>query len=179
MSCNHSFWTHDGLCYFCRKETKWKDITLADGCAVPACGICYAMMVKGRKLAQERGYYDPKRMGGDRMVKAEIIEDEYFNGEYASTNDIRSVKFVSEPDYVTGNYGTKLEGNIKCPVEGKKNPHIWTLNKTNNNILGKVLGLDTSKWMNIDIPIDATMGSNQKYQVIINEARLRKVISEE
>jgi len=36
---------------------------------VPACGVCYVMMEKNRKIAQERGLYDPKRSGGDKMSK--------------------------------------------------------------------------------------------------------------
>jgi len=41
---------------------------LADGCMVPACGDCFALIEKGKKIAEERGLYDPNKIrGGDRM----------------------------------------------------------------------------------------------------------------
>ncbi len=67
--CNHYFWNQKKTCYFCNLKLTWKEIQLADGCYVPICGVCFARMEKGKKLAQERGLYDPSKIprGGDRM----------------------------------------------------------------------------------------------------------------
>jgi len=58
MSC-HSSISHD-TCYMC-KGKPFSRLTLADGCSVPICSVCDDRMTEGKKLAQERGLYDPSR----------------------------------------------------------------------------------------------------------------------
>ena len=61
LNCNHAYWSAKPTCYFCNKKPKWKNVTLADGCVVPACGECFADIEKSCKIAESRGLYTPKR----------------------------------------------------------------------------------------------------------------------
>ena len=68
-------WSKRDICYFCNSKLRWTDITLADGCTVPACGDCFAGIEKGKKIAEQRGFYDPNKIRGGDKMKVEVTED--------------------------------------------------------------------------------------------------------
>ena len=173
MSCNHHFWSLKKTCYFCNHNLRWRDITLADGCDVPACGICFAYVVKGRKLAEERGYYDPLRLpvsnkvqpqdgeqvgiDNGRHVSMAIIPDveesdgvPYIGKKLFTDKNVRKIKIISEFKMEECNY----QGNITVKPVGMVETGIpdpkeakWQMNKATQKYFKEKYGGDSSKWI--------------------------------
>jgi len=150
-------WSIRKTCYFCNKNKRWKDVTLADGCMLPACGDCFAWIVKGRKIAEERGHYDPNRKirGGDRMK----VEKGNTGGNTLKVADviekkITSLKITDEGYMKT--YDGEKEGDksstklvIGVSYENKRDgdPTEWSMNNKSRNALIDIWGDDTETWI--------------------------------
>ena len=92
MRCSHHAWQRNGTCYFCNSNQGWKDVSLADGCTVPACAGCFSIVAKGRKPARERGHYNDANSirGGDSM-KAERRSE---GGNYLKVAEVEARKIM-------------------------------------------------------------------------------------
>lgn len=118
------------------------------------------------------------------MVKAEKTESKFFKGQTAYENGITEIIFVTEPDYVEATFTVdgkdkttkRLEGEINYEGYSEGKPNVLSLNDTSANILIDVLGDDTKQWMGKKIPINASLGNNKKYQLLVDGVRLKKIV---
>ena len=172
------------MCYFCNKEKKWKDVTLADGCAVPACGVCYSMMEKGRKLAQERGYYDHNKMGGDRMTKVERKSEggNYLKHKFVTEEGITALKIENAGDDVVftntnkkGEEVTVHKWQLEVSYDGQKekDPNVWTMNNTSFNACLDLFGDETEKWIGKTVEITIG-GEGEMKHIKVDTVRSKK-----
>ncbi len=179
--CSHYLWNRDGLCYFCRKEKKWKDITLADGCTVPACGECYTMIEKGKKLAEERGLYDPNKIrGGDRMkVEKGNTGGNNLKVEFVHEKKITSLKIKDEGEMVT--YEAKKEGDspstklvigVSYHDQSDGDPNKWSMNNKSRNALIDIWGDDTTDWVGKTAEI-STSGEGEFRHIVVDTLRTK------
>lgn len=185
MSCSHHCWPAH-ICYFC-KGKPWKTTTLADGCAVPICTVCYPKIEQGKKLAQERVYYDPSRLSNSRDIqpqdggygntgastmKAEkhseggnflkvknVVDDKIT--ELKIVGEVKTVEFEKEKD---GKKVTVTKYQAEISYEGMKDdsPNIWTMNHPSSNALIDTWGDDTDNWKDKVIPL--TIAGDGEYK---------------
>ncbi len=181
MSCNHYIWNRDGLCYFCRKKIRWKDVILADGCTVPACGECFTGIENGKKIAEERGLYDPnKTRGGDRMkVEKGSTGGNNLKVDFVIEKKITSLKITDEGEMVT--YQPKTESEkpstklvIGVNYDGKKDgdPDKWSLNNKSRNALIDIWGDDTSDWVGKTAEISIS-GEGEYKHIVVDTLRTK------
>ncbi len=148
---------------------------LADGCYVPACGVCYCVMEKGKKLAQERGVYDPNKIrGGDKMkVEKGNIGGNNIKVEFIQERKITSLKITDEGEMVT--YEAKKEGDkastklvvgVSYENQGKEDPSKWSLNNKSRNALIDIWGDDTENWIGKTAEITITGDGDYKHIVV-------------
>lgn len=173
MSCLHRIWP-TLQCYFCKSEKPWKKYILADGCAVPICAVCYPMIETGKKLAQERGHYDPKRMGGDNMQ----IEKGNIGGNTLKVADVvekklTKLKITNEGEmktYDAEKAGDKTTAKLVIGIfyEGQKDgdPINWSMNNKSRNALIDVWGDETSKWVGKEAEISISGEGEYKHIVV-------------
>ena len=179
-------WSQRSTCYFCNKKLRWKDITLADGCQVPACGDCYSMVVKGRKIAEERGLYDPNKIrGGESMTKVERKSEGagFLNREFVEENGITALKIESEGENVTFENKNKKTGEMKsvhkwqvqASFDGQKenDPNVWTMNNTSFNSCIDLFGDDTKNWIGKSVEITIG-GEGEMRHIKIDMLRTKK-----
>ena len=181
MSCNHYIWNRDGLCYFCRKKKRWTDVILADGCTVPACGDCFAMVEKGKKIAEERGLYDPNKIrGGDRMkVEKGSTGGNNLKVEFIQEHKITSLKVTDEGEMVTyeakkegESSSTKLVVGVSYEGQGKEDPAKWSLNNKSRNALIDIWGDDTANWVGKTAEISLS-GDGEYKHIIVDTLRTK------
>lgn len=152
---------------------------MADGCYVPACGVCHSMIEKGRKLAQERGYYDASKIarinenGGDRMkVEKGNTGGNNLKVEFVQQRKISSLKITDEGEMVTyeaKNDGekssTKLVLGVSYDGMRKEDPQKWSLNNKSRNALIDVWEDDTAEWVGKTAEI--TISGDGEYKHIL------------
>ena len=176
MACNHHLSNRDGLCYFCRKKKRWIDTLLADGCYVPVCGDCFAGIEKGKKIAEERGLYDPnKNVGGGDFMK---VEKGNTGGNTLKVTDviekkITSLKITDEGTMKT--YEAEKEGDksttklvIGVSYEGQKegDPKLWSMNNKSRNALIDIWRDDTANWITKVAEISISGDGEYKHIVV-------------
>jgi len=94
---------------------------LADGCMVPACGVCWIMMENHKKVAQERGLYDTSKItrntirGGDYMTKVERKSEggNYLKHKFVTEEGITSLKIENSGNDVEFSNTDKKSGEEK------------------------------------------------------------------
>jgi len=179
--CNHSFWKRDGLCYFCRRKKRWQDIQLADGCYVPACGDCHAGIIKGRKLAEERGFYDANKIrGGDRMKVekgntggntlkvADVVEKKLTKLKITDEGEMKTYEGEKDGDKST----TKLIIGISYEGQKKGDPDRWSMNNKSRNSLIDIYGDDTEDWIGKEPEIQL-QGTGEYRHIVIDTLRTK------
>jgi len=179
--CNHYFWSRKKTCYFCNLKLRWIDIQLADGCYVPACGVCHAMIEKGRKLAEERGFYDPNKIrGGDRMkVEKGNTGGNNIKVEFVHEKKITSLKIEDEGEMVT--YEAKKEGDspstklvigVSYNDQSDGDPNKWSMNNKSRNALIDIWGDDTANWVGKIAEI-STSGEGEFKHIVVDTLRTK------
>lgn len=167
-SCNHQEWSRKPTCYFCIHKLKWKNIQLADGCYVPVCGDCYAGIVKGRKIAEERGLYDPNRTirggdsmkvekgntGGNTLKVADVVEKKITSLKITDEGEMRTYEAEKEGDKSS----TKLVIGVLYEGMTDTDPHQWSMNNKSRNALIDIWGDDTTEWVGktVEIQLEGT-----------------------
>ena len=157
-------------------------ITLVDGCSVPACGICHADVMKGRKIAEERGFYDPNKKvrGGDRMKVAKgNTGGSNLKVEFIQENKITSLKITDEGEMVTYDArkegdtpSTKLVMGVSYEGQGKEDPQKWSLNNKSRNALIDIWGDDTADWKGKTAEI-AISGDGDYKHIVVDSLRTK------
>ena len=150
-------WSKKPTCYFCNLKLRWKDITLADGCTVPACGECFVRMEEGKKIAEERGSYDTNRSirGGDRMkIEKGSTGGNNLKVDFVTEKKITSLKIIDEGEMVTyqpkndsEKASTKLVVGVNYDGKSDGDPDKWSLNNKSRNALIDIWGDDTTDWV--------------------------------
>jgi len=179
--CNHYFWSQKKTCYFCNLKLRWKDIQLADGCYVPACGECFARMEKGKKIAQERGLYDPNQVrGGDRMkVEKGNTGANTIKVEFVLEKKITSMKIKDEGEMVTyeakkagDSASTKLVIGVSYDGQSDGDPTKWSMNNKSRNALIDIWGDDTNDWIGKTAEI-STSGDGEFKHIVVDTLRTK------
>ncbi len=180
--CIHYFWNKKKTCYFCNLKLRWRDIQLADGCYVPACGVCHAMIVKGKKIAEVRGHYDPSKIsrGGDRMkVEKGNTGGNTIKVEFVHEKKITSLKIKDEGEMVT--YEAKKEGDsastklvigVAYDGQGDGDPNKWSMNNKSRNALIDIWGDDTADWVGKIAEI-STSGDGEFKHIVVDTLRTK------
>ncbi len=157
------------------------DIQLADGCYVPACGVCHAMIEKGRKIAEERGFYDPNKIrGGDRMkVEKGNTGGNNLKVEFVHEKKITSLKIEDEGEMIT--YEAKKEGDspstklvIGVSYNGQSDgdPNKWSMNNKSRNALIDIWGDDTAEWVGKTAEISIA-GEGEFKHIVVDTLRTK------
>ena len=152
-----------------------------DGCYVPACGECFAMMESYKKIAQERGLYDPNKIrGGDRMkVEKGNTGGNNLKVEFVHEKKITSLKIKDEGEMVT--YEAKKEGDspstklvIGVSYTGQKDgdPNKWSMNNKSRNALIDIWGDDTENWIGKTAEI-STSGEGEFKHIVVDTLRTK------
>jgi len=144
---------------------------------VPACGVCHVMVENGKKIAKERGLYDPLRLpvsqkpatsygevgkgesnmkaekhseGGNFLKVKDIMENKIT--ELKIIGEVTTVEFEKEKD---GKKITITKYQAEVSYEGMKDdsPNIWTMNHPSSNALIDIWTDDTDKWKDKVIPL--------------------------
>ena len=124
---------------------------------VPACGVCYSMIENGKKLAEERGLYDPSKIprGGDSMIVAKgNTGGNNLKVEFIQERKITSLKITDEGQMITyeakkdgDKASTKLVLGVSYEGQGKEDPEKWSLNNKSRNALIDAWKDDTADWV--------------------------------
>ncbi len=168
-------WSKRPTCYFCNSKLRWKDIQLADGCYVPACGDCHARVMNGRKLAEARGHYDTNKVrGGDRMkIPRGKTGGKNLKVKTVQEMKLTTLKILDEGEMVT--YEPQKEGDkastklvLGVSYEGQTNDDAqkWAMNDTTRNICIDLWGDDTATWVNKEPDITISGEGDFKYITI-------------
>ena len=186
--CNHSSWSSKNICYFCNTNSRWKDITLADGCDVPACGICFASITKDKKLAEERGNYDPSKIariiakGGDRMkIPRGETSGDNIKVDFVEERGITTLEILNEGELDTytpkedsgDKPTTRLLVEISYDDQKPTDPKHWRMNNKSRNSLIDIFGDDTEKWIGKKIEISLT-GDDKYRNISVDILRTKK-----
>lgn len=186
LYCSHNSWpAHQ--CYFCKKNP-WQKIRLADGCMVPACGICHARIIKDRKLAEERGHYDPSKIariiesGGDRMkVEKGATDGNNLKVAHVLEKKLTKLKITDEGEMITyqpkdgdknQTASTKLVVGISYEGMQDGDPDRWSMNNTTRNTLIDIYGDDTAKWVDKEPEIQLE-GTGEYRHIVIDTLRTK------
>lgn len=146
---------------------------LVDGCMVPACGVCHVMIENGKKIAQERGYYDPLRLsisqktyassgevGNGRHVNMadipDVVESDgvpYIGKKLFTEKNVRKVKIISEFKMeecnYQGNISVKPVGMVATGIDDPKEAK-WQMNKATQKYFKEKYGSNSTKWITED-----------------------------
>lgn len=192
---NYDHWIQSSTCYFCNKAKKWKNITLKNGYAVPACGECYAMMEQNKKLAIERGYYVDghyhtpsenftkpfKVSGGDSMkVPKGNTGGNNLKVDFVTKRKITSLKITDEGELITYDPKDATEkGNTRLVIgvdyAGRQagDADRWSLNNISRNALIDLWTDDTAKW--IDKVAEINISGTGEYQhIVVDTSRTKE-----
>jgi len=198
LGCNHYIWSIKDICYFCSSVLDWKNtqikddfvppadgytITLADGCTVPACMTCYHSIGEGRKLAEERGLYDPNKAvrGGDRMkVEKGNTGGNNLKVEFVEERKLIQLKILDEgrmETYEPQKEGEKSSTKLVCGVsyDGQKtgDPTDWSMNNKSRNALIDIFGDDTAAWVGKEVEITLE-GTGEFKHIMVDVLRTKK-----
>lgn len=142
-------------------------------------------MEKNKKIAQERGYYDPKKMGGDRMTKVERKSEGagFLNREFVEQRSITALKIENEGESVTFENKDKKTGEmksvdkwqVKASFDGQKedDPKVWTMNNTSFNACLDLFGDDTKNWIGKTVEITIG-GEGEMRHIKVDMVRTKK-----
>lgn len=174
MACHHTTWDLK-KCYVCG-VTPVGELILADGCTVPSCAACIFQAESDKKLAEERGYYDPLRLSvlhkvqpqdGEQvgidnwrhvsMADIPNVEDSdgvpYIGKKLFTEKNVRKIKIISEFKMEDCNY----QGNITVKPVGMVETGIpdpkeakWQMNKATQKFFREKYGGDSKKWITDD-----------------------------
>ena len=171
MVCHHVA-VNQKKCYMCG-NTPYSEIILADGCAVPSCNACVIRTESDRKLAEERGFYDPLRLSvsqkthpssgeiddGRHVNMADIPDVEesdgvpYIGKKLFTDKNVRKVKIISEFKMeecnYQGNITVKPVGMVATGIDDPKEAK-WQMNKATQKYFKEKYGGDSSKWITED-----------------------------
>jgi len=112
--------------------------------------------------------------GGDKM-QVEIVSTSYIKGDHVKQYKIKEFVILTEPQIEDTEYGPKLKCKIEYQNKGKEDPDLWQLNNTSRNALIKKYGKETKDWIGKKIPIETSLGSNNKYAIMIDPSILGTV----
>ena len=161
---------------------------MADGCMVPACGVCYAMVENGRKLAQERGHYDASKIarnnenGGDRMkIPRGNPGGNYIDVKEAEKQGLTSLKILDEGELDTytpkdgddGKPSTKLVVKVSYEGQTDKDPQHWKMNDKCRNALIDLWTDETEKWIGKIVEISFS-GEPAYRHIVVDTLRTKK-----
>ncbi len=163
---------------------------MADGCAIPACGDCYSMIEKGKKLAEARGLYDSTNYpnknvsGGDKMTKVKRKSEggNYLKHKFVTEKGVTALKIDNagiEVDFInTNKKGEEVvihKWQLEVSYDGQKegDPNIWTMNNTSFNACLDLFGDETEKW--IGKTVEITIGGDGEMKHIkVDTVRSKK-----
>lgn len=157
---------------------------LADGCMVPACGGCFAGIEKGKKLAEERGLYDPNKnvSGGDRMkIPRGNTGGNYISVEDAEKRGITSFKILDEGELDTytpkegepGKPTTRLVVEVSFDGQKSTDAKHWKMNDKCRNALIDLWTDETEKW--IGKIVEITFAGEEKFRhIAVDMLRTKK-----
>ena len=180
--CNHYFWSIKPTCYFCNLKIKWKMVQLADGCMVPACGVCYGKLEEGKIIAEARGTYDPNHRirGGDRMKVekgntggntlkvADVIEKKLTKLKITNEGEMKTYEADKDSDKST----TKLLIGISYEGQKDGDPTHWSMNNKSRNALIDIWGDDTADWMGKEAEIQLE-GTGEYRHIVVDTLRTK------
>ncbi|MCZ6582597.1 MAG: hypothetical protein O6761_05425 [Thaumarchaeota archaeon] len=156
---------------------------LADGCTVPACGVCYSMIEKGKKIAEERGLYDPNKIRGGGNVMGEIpevVETDgvaYIGKKLYQEKNVRKVKIKNEFKMTECNYQGKITikpvGLVETGVVDPKEAR-WEMNKATQKWMRDTYGSDSSQWVGKEIEIKLASAGNAQASIYPIQVSLEK-----
>jgi len=147
---------------------------------VPACGVCYAMVENGRKLAQERGHYDASKIarnnekGGDRMkITRGKTGGKNLKVKTVQEMKLTTLKILDEGEMVTyepqkegDKASTKLVLGVSYEGQTDDDAQKWAMNDTTRNICIGLWGDDTVAWVNKEPEITISGEGDFKYITI-------------
>jgi len=148
---------------------------LYDGCMVPVCGVCHVMIEKGKKLAEERGLYDPskKPRGGDNVMGEipEVVETDgvaYIGKKLYQNRNVRKIKIKDEFKMTECNYQGKMTikpvGLVETGVVDPKEAR-WEMNKATQKWMRDTYGSDSSQWIGKEIEIKLASAGNAQASI--------------
>jgi len=174
-------WRQRKTCYFCIHKLRWKDITLADGCMLPACGDCFAGIAKGKKIAEERGHYDPKQIrggdnmkiekgntGGNTLKVADVIEKKLTRLKITDEGEMKTYEGEKEGDKSS----TKLVIGISYEGQKQGDPDKWSMNNKSRNALINIYGDDTETWIGKEPEIQLE-GTGEYRHIVVDTLRTK------
>ena len=157
---------------------------LADGCDVPACGDCHAIIQNGKKIAEEQGLYDPNKnvSGGDRMkVEKGATGGNNLKVKHVLEKKLTSLKITDEGEMITyqpkegdknQQPSTKLVIGISYDGMVDGDPDKWSMNNTSRNSLIDIYGDNTEKWIGKEPEIQLE-GSGEYRHIVIDTLRTK------
>jgi len=113
--------------------------------------------------------------GGEKNMQVELVSTSYIKGESVKKFKIKEFLILDEPIEVETEYGPKLKCKVEYQDKGKEDPDIWQLNNTCRNALIKKYGKETKDWIGKKIPIETSLGSNNKYAIMVDPSILGTV----
>lgn len=157
-------------------------IQLADGCTVPACGVCYAQIEKGKIIAEARGLYDPNKKirGGDRMKVekgntggntlkvADVVEKKLTKLTITDEGEMKTYEGDKEGDKST----TKLVIGVSYKGQSEGDPTQWSMNNKSRNSLIDIWGDDTADWINKEAEIQLE-GTGEYRHIVVDTLRTK------
>ena len=139
------------------------------------------MMVKGRKLAEERGLYDPNKIrGGDRMKVekgntggntlkvADVVEKKLTKLKITDEGEMKTYEGEKEGDKST----TKLVVGISYEGQNKGDPTKWSMNNKSRNALIDIWGDDTENWIGKEAEIQLE-GTGEYRHIVVDTLRTK------
>lgn len=130
------------------------------------------MITKDRKLAQERGHYDPSKIariiesGGDRMkVEKGNTGGDNITVEFIEKRKLTKLKILNEgemdtyePQKPEEKSSTRLLMEVSYEDQAEGDPKHWRMNNKSRNALIDVYGDDTKDWIGKEpeITLDGT-----------------------
>jgi len=139
-------------------------------------------MKESKKIAAERGFYDPNRKvgGGDRMiVKKCATGGNNLNIEHVVTKKITTLKITDEGEMVTyepqkagDKPSIKLVIGVNYEGQATDDPQKWAMNNKSRNALIDLWGDDTKSWINKSAEISIA-GEGEFKHIIVDALRTK------
>jgi len=102
-------------------------------------------------------------------------ETAYLKAKFIVERKISELKIITEPEYIDVEWQGKTSKKLQCEVvyntKTKSDPNLWTMNKTSSIALFDKFGKDTTKWMDVALPITVS-GEGDKMAIIVDKVRL-------
>jgi len=139
------------------------------------------MVERGKKIAQERGLYDPNKIrGGDRMKVekgntggntlkvVDVVDKKLTSLKITDEGEMRTYEAEKEGDKST----TKLVIGISYNGMGDGDPKQWSMNNKSRNALIDIWGDDTANWVNKTVEIQLE-GSGEYRHITVDSLRTK------